>query len=71
MWDNRKMEPFLKLETSFGQDLSFSMEEACFEPWLLREENKTDWKMKENLGNNCTELTTMKNTDLEHILHMT
>lgn len=50
---------FLKLETSFGQDLSFLMEETCFESWLLGEENKTDWKKKENLEHNYIELTTM------------
>lgn len=53
------METFLKLETSFGQDLSFLMEETCFESWLLGEENKTDWKKKENLEHNYIELTTM------------
>lgn len=59
MWDNRKMEPFLKLETSFGEELSFLMEETCFQSWLLGEENKTDQKKEENLEYNYIELTTM------------
>lgn len=59
MWDNRKMKPFIKLETSFGQDLSFLMEETCFESWLLGEQNKRYQKKKENLEYHHSELTIM------------
>lgn len=59
MWDNRKIQPFLKLEPSFDQDLSFLMEETHFESWLLGEENKRYWKRKEILEYNYVELTIM------------
>lgn len=40
MWDNRKIETLLKIETSFCQDFDFLTGKTCFESWLLRGENK-------------------------------